>query len=139
LLWLAAIPAYLGYAIHWPVLWATEKAVPRETTPLHSLGSKRLGRAIGFTLALYALLAGGSLIAGIWMFGFWGIPLALGVVSVVGFCGLAASRYFRSVNLLLRSALPSRRRFRRYRQLGDELFQRLEDYRTKAEQEAAAS
>ena len=47
----------------------------------------------------------------------------------MGFCGLAASKYLRSVILLFRRLWPGGRRFRRYRKLGVELLEQLEKYR----------
>lgn len=134
LLLLAAIPAYAGYLIHWPILWATRKKVPRRTTVLHALGSKQVTWGIAFTLGWYALASLLVLVIGVVKLGVWGIPLTLAVIVVMAGCGIVASRYFRHVNMLFRGMLPSRRRFKRYRQLGEELFRRLEDYRRMAGQ-----
>ena len=52
LLLLAAIPVYVGYAIHWPILWATRKLVPFKTTVRHARGSKQVSWGIVLTLGL---------------------------------------------------------------------------------------
>lgn len=126
---LAALPAYVGWLLHTPILWATRALVPRQTTPLHSLGDKRLMGGIALTLVWYSLIFAGCLLMCLPSYGLRAFPLALAVIVVIASCGLIANHTFRHVNFLLRSSLPSRRRFRRYRQLGAELFQKLEGYR----------
>lgn len=124
-----AIPAACGYLIHWPIIWGTSRWVPRETTVLHALGSKRVSAAIALTLAWYALIAAIAIVFGVWRFGFWGIPLAAAVVIGIAWCGLAASRFYRRANLFAMRLVPGQRRFKRYQQLGAELFRRLEEFR----------
>ena len=126
---LLALPAYLGALTHFPILWATRKMVPTETTVLHALGSKRVTWGIGFTLAWYALVGLFCLVFGVTWYGWWGVPLTVGLLAVLGWCGLVASRCFRHVNLMLLQFWPTSRRFRRYRQLGKQLLAKLENYR----------
>ena len=130
LLLAAAIPAYLGFWLHWPIMQATRAMVPRETTVLHALGSLRVTWAIGFTLLWYAAVGVIVTILTAGRLGLAAVSLALMVLVTMGLCGLLASRFFRHVNLLRRSLLPSRRRFRRYRELGQQLYEQLEGYRT---------
>jgi hypothetical protein len=132
LLLFALIPAYVGYALHWPILWATRRAVRRATTPLHALGSNQVMSGIAFTLIWYALVGTLFVALGVWKAGWSGIPPALGALILMAACGITASRAFRHVNMLVRGLLPSRR-FRRYRVLGDALYTRLEEYRRLAE------
>ena len=126
---LVALPVYLGYVMHWPIIWATGKRVPRETTVLHALGSKRVTSGIGFTFLWYALVGGTAVTVAAGAWGLSGAAWALGGLLVMAGCGLLASRALRHVNLLVRSLLPSRRRFKRHRQLGAELYRRLEHFR----------
>ena len=53
--------------------------------------------------------------------GNWGAVLAFETLAVLGLLGLAASRYFRDVNLLMLRWWPWSRRFRRYLRLGNQL------------------
>ncbi len=129
LLLLAAIPAYIGFVIHWPILWGTRRLVPSDTTLLHALGSKRVTCAIGLMIGFYVTLGTTAMVAGVWRLGPWGVPLALAVVAAVGACGLVASRSLRHVNLLIFRSLPMGSRFRRYIALGRQLYERLEEYR----------
>ena len=130
LLLLAAVPAYVGFWVHWPILLATRAMVPRQRTVLHALGSLRVSWAIGFTLLWYVLVGVIVTTLGASRLGYGAISLGLAVLVIMGACGLIASRCFRHVNHLRRSLLPSRRRFRRYRELGKQLFQELERYRS---------
>jgi hypothetical protein len=139
LLLLAAIPVYVGYVIHWPILWATRKLVPFKTTVRHALGSKQVSWGIMLTLALYAVVGAVAVGWGVYRFGPIGISYALGAMLVMAICGLASSRFFRHVNMLFRSILPSRRRFRRYRELGDVLYKQLEQYRSMADEQVRSA
>ena len=88
--------------------------VPRETTVLHALGSLRVTWAIAFTLMWYAVVGVLVAMATFSRLGQATISMVLLVLVAMGLCGIVASRCFRHVNLLRRSLLPSRRRFRRY-------------------------
>ncbi len=129
LLLAAALPAYAGYALHLPILLGTRWLVPREGTALHSLGDKRVTCAIVLTFVWYALLAAAAGWLCVWRWGPGGVSITIAIMLAVAACGLIASRTLRHVNLLLRSSLPSRRRFKRYRELSAKLHRRLEQYR----------
>jgi hypothetical protein len=125
---LLALPTYLGYVLHLPIIWATRLAVPRETTALHALGSKRVSWGIVFTVLWYAFLAATTY----WAASRWleqtPLPWICLAVFVMACCGVLASRKLRHVNLSLRR-LAGSSRFKRYVQLGEQLMDRLSNIR----------
>jgi len=129
LLLLAALPAYMGFVIHWPILWGTRRLVPAEKTELHALGSNRVMCGILLTTGFYVTLIVTATAIGVWRYGFWGLPVALSAVTIVGACGLIASRALRHVNLLFCRWFDFSGRYRRYTKLGRMLRARLEVYR----------
>ena len=121
---LLAIPTYIGYVLHLPVIWATRLTVPRETTKLHALGSKRVSWGILFTLLWYAVVAFAALlITRRW----YGQPAVMWTglgIFAMACCGVLASRKLRHVNLAWRRFAGSRR-FKEYVHLGQQLSERL--------------
>jgi hypothetical protein len=121
---LLAVPAYIGYVLHLPIIWATRFVVPRKKTKLHALGSKRVSWGILFTILWYVIIAAMALYArSNWFKESSLLWVGLGIFAMAC-CGALASRKLRHVNLAIRRIAGSSR-FKRYVEQGEQLVKRL--------------
>jgi 1-acyl-sn-glycerol-3-phosphate acyltransferase len=125
---LLAVPTYIGYMLHLPIIWATRLAIPREKTKLHALGSKRVSWGIVFSLLWYVIVTALALTVTVKSYGRQAVPWVCLAIFTMACCGVLASRKLRQVNLTLRRVAGSAR-FKRYVHLGEQLTRRLSSIR----------
>jgi 1-acyl-sn-glycerol-3-phosphate acyltransferase len=125
---LLAVPTYVGYVLHLPIIWATRLAIPREKTKLHALGSKRVSWGIVVSLLWYVIVTALALTVTSQWYGRQAIPWVCLAIFAMACCGALASRNLRQINLTLRRVAGSSR-FQRYVHLGERLTERLSNIR----------